>query len=150
MLVVPPAHRFDRTFWNAPFRGDGQETRLQTVNHSSPDAQDRHLDPLAPGHATVGVKLRQPDVPGGKRGATVENLRERAAFAFKGRQIVALLSRRQSAALPFCPCGGVVVIHQLGSRQKPDRFIVGRVDAAVNLVFVNAIALYIADLQRAL
>jgi hypothetical protein len=40
------------------------------------------------------------------------------------------------------------MIHEPGCRRKPDRFIVGRVDAAVYLTFVIADALYNADFMR--
>jgi hypothetical protein len=52
-------------------------------------------EPLAPSVVpVVGVRLRQPDVPGGKRAATVETFREGTAPTFKGRQIDPLCSRR--------------------------------------------------------
>src|ERR1039458_8195948 len=129
------------------------------VNDSSPDAEDRQLtapvvavlvavaEPLTPSAVpAVGERLRQPDVPGGKRVTTAENLRECATFAFKGRQIIPLLPCRQRTALPFCPCGSLVMIHQLGGRRKPDGFVVGRVDAPVYLAFVFSVALYSANL----
>src|ERR1017187_7748630 len=74
------------------------------LSNSSPHAQDRQLiipgieilvavaEPLTPSKVSAaGERLRQPDGPGGKRVTTVEKFRECAAFAFKGRQIVALL-----------------------------------------------------------
>jgi len=71
---------------------------------------------------------------------------------FVRRQIIALLPRRQITALLLCPCGGGVMIHDIGSRRKPDRSIVAAVIfgpcAAVYLASVIALALYIADLAK--
>src|ERR1700686_9724 len=131
----------------------------------SPDnAQDRQLlvpveaglvavaEHLAPSVVSdVGARLRQPDVPGGKRATTVEDFRERAAFAFKGRQIIPLIPCWQTAAVLGCPAGRVEMIHGLRSRQKPDGFIITAVlfgpCAAVCLAFMFSSALYSADFR---
>src|ERR1039457_1087549 len=106
-------------------------------------------EPLTPSIVpVVGVRLRQPDVPGWKRTAAIEKFCECTAPTFKGRQIVPLLPRRQSAALFGCPTGRIEMIHGDRRRQKPDGFIVAGRYAAVYLAFVIAGALYSADFMR--
>src|ERR1039458_9990993 len=106
-------------------------------------------EPLAPSVGPrEGARLRQPDVPGWKRTAAIEKFSEGAAFTFKGRQIVPLLPRRQSAALFGCPTGRVEMIHGFRRRQKPDGFIVAGQYAAVYLAFVISGKRDSADFKR--
>jgi hypothetical protein len=88
---------------------------------STPDRQDRQLvvpvvvvlvtvaEPLAPSVVSVvGVRLRQPDEPGGKRAASVS-----IAVSWCGRTMFVLLTRK------FHFRFGIHAIHGQGYRRHP-------------------------------